>query len=184
MPIRREHRHFYPIDWPQLSAFIRFARAKGCCEQCGRPHMQHVAHLGDGRWWDVAALVWRSRKGTALPRLRAPEAMQAARLRITFVVLATAHLDHDTSNNEPPQSRCALPALPHAPRPAGASEAQTHHAPRAQGHRRLVQRTICALVAVAIENPLRELKIDSFHDAIRLRHNFNDFLKMLNITKR
>jgi len=28
MPIRREHRFFYPIDWPQLSAVIRFRRAK------------------------------------------------------------------------------------------------------------------------------------------------------------
>jgi hypothetical protein len=29
MPIRREYRWFYPIDWPQLSAAIRFGRAKG-----------------------------------------------------------------------------------------------------------------------------------------------------------
>jgi hypothetical protein len=29
MPIRREHRFFYPIDWPQLSAVIRFGRAQG-----------------------------------------------------------------------------------------------------------------------------------------------------------
>ncbi|SEG69760.1 hypothetical protein SAMN04488144_14530 [Methylobacterium sp. 190mf] len=27
MPIRPEHRFFYPIDWPQLSAVIRFRRA-------------------------------------------------------------------------------------------------------------------------------------------------------------
>ncbi len=32
MPIRPEHRHFYPIDWPQLSAAIRFGRAEGRCE--------------------------------------------------------------------------------------------------------------------------------------------------------
>ena len=24
MPIRRELRYFYPIDWPQLSALVRF----------------------------------------------------------------------------------------------------------------------------------------------------------------
>jgi hypothetical protein len=29
MPIRREYRWFYPIDWPQLSAAMRFGRAKG-----------------------------------------------------------------------------------------------------------------------------------------------------------
>lgn len=36
MPIWREHRFYYPIDWLQLSAVIRFGRAKGRCEGCGR----------------------------------------------------------------------------------------------------------------------------------------------------
>jgi hypothetical protein len=38
MPIRRQHRWLYPIDWPQISAAIRFGRAKSHCEECGRPH--------------------------------------------------------------------------------------------------------------------------------------------------
>lgn len=59
MPIRREHRYFYPIDWKQLSAMIRFVRAKSCCEGCGRPHLHDVQHLGDGRWWDAEAARWR-----------------------------------------------------------------------------------------------------------------------------
>ena len=54
MPIRRQFRYLYPIDWPQLSAVIRFKRAGGRCEQCGRPHGQHVKHLGNGTWWDEA----------------------------------------------------------------------------------------------------------------------------------
>ncbi len=29
MPIRRHHRWLYPIDWRELSASIRFRRAKG-----------------------------------------------------------------------------------------------------------------------------------------------------------
>ena len=45
MPIRREHRFFYPIDWPQLSATIRFGRAGGAREGCGRPHGQTIYHL-------------------------------------------------------------------------------------------------------------------------------------------
>ncbi len=49
MPIRPEHRFFYPIDWPQLSDAIRFRRARGRCEKCARPHLQQVFHLGDGR---------------------------------------------------------------------------------------------------------------------------------------
>ena len=36
MPIRAEHRWFYPIDWPQLSAVIRFERAAGQCQRCGQ----------------------------------------------------------------------------------------------------------------------------------------------------
>ena len=29
MPIKPEHRHFHPIDWPQMSDAIRFDRTKG-----------------------------------------------------------------------------------------------------------------------------------------------------------
>ena len=50
MPIRREHRFFYPIDWSQFCREIRFRRAGGACEGCGRPHGRIVYHLGDGPW--------------------------------------------------------------------------------------------------------------------------------------
>ena len=63
MPIRKERRYFYPIDWPQLSAWVRFARAKGCCEVCGRPHGKIVHHLGDGRWFDEQHETWRDGRG-------------------------------------------------------------------------------------------------------------------------
>lgn len=66
MPIRPENRFFYPIDWKELSHVIRFGRAKGCCEGCGRPHGQLVAHLGDGRWWGVQAGVWRNGRSRRL----------------------------------------------------------------------------------------------------------------------
>lgn len=45
MPIRREHRYFYSIDWPQLSALIRFGGAEGRCEACWRLHGETVFHL-------------------------------------------------------------------------------------------------------------------------------------------
>ena len=96
MPIRRELRGFYPIDWKQLSAVIRFERAKGRCEACGRPHGRLVQHLGDGRWWDEERSAWRDGRGRALPRLKLPE---GAAVKHTKVVLATAHLDHDPTNN-------------------------------------------------------------------------------------
>jgi hypothetical protein len=100
MPIRRQYRWLYPIDWPQLSASIRFGRAKGRCEHCRRPHGRLVFHLGDGRWWDDEAGTWRNGQGRALTRLPpcAPSPNDEA-LRTTKVVLATAHLDHDPGNN-------------------------------------------------------------------------------------
>ncbi len=72
MPIRRQHRWLYPIDWRELSAAIRFRRAKGRCEHCGRPHLKTVQHLGDGRWWDEARGTWRDGRGRPLRRQPPP----------------------------------------------------------------------------------------------------------------
>jgi hypothetical protein len=36
MPIKPELRWFYPIDWPQISRHVRFERAGGRCQGCGR----------------------------------------------------------------------------------------------------------------------------------------------------
>lgn len=99
MPIRKHLRVFYPIDWKQLSHFVRFVRAKGRCERCGRPHGERVAHLGDGRWWDEAAGTWRSGRGRVLKSLP-PLAADTPGVKVTKVALATAHLDHDRHNNE------------------------------------------------------------------------------------
>jgi hypothetical protein len=99
MPIRPQLKWFYPVDWPQLSNVIRFERAKGRCETCGRPHGRQVRHMGDGRWWDEDHLTWRDGRGRALPRMDATDS--AIALHITKVVLATAHLDHDPTNNRP-----------------------------------------------------------------------------------
>jgi hypothetical protein len=99
MPIRPEHRFFYPIDWPQLSDAIRFRRARGRCEECARPHLQRVFHLGDGRWWDDEISGWRDGRGRRL-RHRLREENLLARIRVTKVVLAAAHRDHDTANNQ------------------------------------------------------------------------------------
>lgn len=51
-----------------LSTAIRFRRAKGRCEACGRPHGKLVVNLGDGRWWDDERRAWRSGQGKALCR--------------------------------------------------------------------------------------------------------------------
>jgi hypothetical protein len=97
MPIRPEYRWLYPIDWPQLSALIRFERAKGRCEGCGRPHGRFVCHLGDGHWWDPERSAWRDGQGRALGRVDTENLL--ALISTTRVVLATAHRDHDPTNN-------------------------------------------------------------------------------------
>lgn len=93
MPIKPENRGFYPIDWPQLSGVIRFDRAGGRCEGCGRPHKTLVCHLGDGRWWDAETGQWRGG-----PR---PTGRDMAQLRVTYVVLSTCHRNHDESDCAP-----------------------------------------------------------------------------------
>ena len=98
VPIRPEYRWFYPIDWPQLSAEIRFRRAGGRCESCGRPHGQIVFALPDGRWWDEIDRNWRSGRGKLLARQQ-PKAEQLMHLKPTRVSLAAAHRDHDPTNN-------------------------------------------------------------------------------------
>ncbi len=98
MPIRPENRFLYPIDWPQLSDWVRFKRAGARCERCARPHLNIVAHLGDGRWWDAAARRWRSDRGK---RIAVKGGVALAKVRTTYVVLACAHLDHDPGNSDP-----------------------------------------------------------------------------------
>ena len=126
MPIRPSQRFFYPIDWPELSHEIRFRRAKGACERCGRPHGRVVCHLGSqvvagrtGLWWDREGEgVWRCERGSALEEgiLAPPEALAARILQPAFwtgletplvpvresrVLLACCHLDHEPTNCAP-----------------------------------------------------------------------------------
>ena len=100
MPIKRELRFLYPIDWRELSAVIRFERAQSRCERCRRPHGEEVLHLGDGRWWDAASSTWRNGYGRPLRKLPPPQLWNDG-LLCTRVVLACAHLDHDPTNNHP-----------------------------------------------------------------------------------
>lgn len=103
MPIRPEFRWLYPIDWPQLSAMVRFQKAKGRCRQCQRPHGRMVCHLGDGRWWDDERRRWRNDFGKTVSGLPACDELfpqiTGLLIRITNVFLATAHLDHNPGNS-------------------------------------------------------------------------------------
>lgn len=98
MPIRPEFRWLYPIDWPLISQRIRFDRAKGRCEQCGRPNGQKIDQLADGRWYDNEAVRWRDDEGQDA---QWPDTIEYSRSRQRSIRLSTAHLDHNPSNSEP-----------------------------------------------------------------------------------
>ncbi len=96
MPIRPELRWFYPIDWPQLSHWVRFTRAGGQCERCKRPHATMLICAANGSWRDDRTGQWRDSKGAIIPT---PSSIAGTRL--TLAMLATAHLDHNPSHNRP-----------------------------------------------------------------------------------
>jgi hypothetical protein len=102
MPIRPELRPLYPPHWRELSRHVRFERAEGRCQRCGRPHLALLRCLPDGRWFDEQAATWRDRRGRPA---RWPDLMETARFRVTRVVLAAAHLDSDPTNNRPKNLR-------------------------------------------------------------------------------
>ena len=96
MPIKPEMRGFYPSDWPQISRRVRFERAAGICQGCGRPHGTKIRCLPDGRWFDPTQRIWRNGRGRPA---RWPDLVETAQVRHTRVVLAAAHLDHNPRNN-------------------------------------------------------------------------------------
>src|SRR5271165_4100712 len=102
MPIRPELRPLYPPHWRELSSHVRFERAGGRCQRCGRPHLVLLRCLPDGRWFDEQAATWRDRRGRPA---RWPDLEEATRFRMTRVVLAAAHLDSDPTNNRPKNLR-------------------------------------------------------------------------------
>jgi hypothetical protein len=134
MPIREELRQFYPIDWPQLSAWARFVRAKGNCEACGRrPHRKIVHHLSGNRWFHEQHQTWRDGRGREVGW---PAYGEYRHLKQTRVVLATAHLDPSTAGaskftslNPPPV--CAREA---DARSAAHEAADRHTRPPATDH--------------------------------------------------
>jgi hypothetical protein len=98
MPIRPEHRFLYPIDWPAISDFVRFKRAKGRCEKCGRRHRDEVRQLLDGRWFDVERSRWRDDMGQVAPD---PDLLETMSARLRRVILAACHRNHDRGDCRP-----------------------------------------------------------------------------------
>ena len=96
MPIRRDLRDLYPVNWTDVSRIVRFERAAGRCQTCRRPHGLVVRCLPDGRWYDPQMQTWRTGKGRPC---RWPDLIEAVNFRTTRVILATAHVNHNPARN-------------------------------------------------------------------------------------
>ncbi len=75
---------------------MRFGRAGGRCERCGRPREATLRCLPDGRWFCERSGTWRDVRNRPA---RWPDLLDAAGLRTTKAVLAAAHLNHDPRDN-------------------------------------------------------------------------------------
>ncbi len=95
MPIHPALRPLYPPDWQEISHRIRFVRAEGRCETCRRPHGRMVYCLPDGRWYDSDLDTWVTGLGDEVATPEVPDLMA---MKITRVVTAAAHLDHDPTH--------------------------------------------------------------------------------------
>lgn len=91
MPIRPEYRHLYdgPM-WRMVSRYVRFDRARGLCEHCGRPHGLRLHFHADGRTFERAD--WRYPDGAPAPY---PNLLEWGAVSTRRVWLATAHLNHN-----------------------------------------------------------------------------------------
>ena len=105
---RRRQRKRYPRNWARISRRIRFRRAGGRCEWCGKPHGVKVWVGAEGCWRTLDGQ-WYDGRGQPLPGpMPWPSRIwwkhvirsggQPPEIRESKVVLQTAHLDHDPTN--------------------------------------------------------------------------------------
>lgn len=93
MPIRPENKARYPKNWKEISAFIRFQRAKGRCEcrgECGTDHAIENDNYGFHIYND---------QGNYDERCYATHG-ELHHVTGSKVVLTVAHLDHTPENND------------------------------------------------------------------------------------
>jgi 5-methylcytosine-specific restriction endonuclease McrA len=90
MPIKPENRKLYPKNWKAIRAEV-LERAEHKCEYCAAGNYEWGFHSGNGKWYkDI------------------PVCAEEGGIRI---ILTTAHLDHDPTNNGVPNNRPNLRAL-------------------------------------------------------------------------
>ena len=119
------------MDWPQISRWVRFVRAQGRCQVCGRPHGQRCAisaMAGGGIRPDRVGGTGAA--GGPLPCLDRASACADYQ--------GCPGCGASRSRSEPlrptaPQPQGSVPALPPDPRPARAPSSTPAHAVPASG---------------------------------------------------
>jgi hypothetical protein len=133
MPIRPELRPLYPPHWRELSRRVRFERAEGRCQRCGRPHLVLLRCLPDGRWFDEQAATWRDRRGRPA---RWPDLMETPRFSDDARRARSGAPGQQSDQQSTEEFARALSTLPHAARSAAPFGTAPDHVPPALGSRR------------------------------------------------
>ena len=98
MPINPDLRPLYPPDWRELANQIKFGRAGGRCEWCGRPHGERVLVVNSGGWLDPETGEWFDEQGRSHGAYRASDWPEG---RFVTTILTCAHLDQNPAHNDP-----------------------------------------------------------------------------------
>ena len=101
MPIHPELLHYYRTpEWFAVRDRVR-RRAKGRCEWCGAPNHKYIWRANGGVWLDPRLGQWRDSRGDMV--VYAPR-----KVREGYIVLTTAHLNHDPADHEDDNNLAAL----------------------------------------------------------------------------
>jgi len=84
----------YPADWEAISVAIR-NRDGNCCRFCGVKNAERGARSPQGNWYSKTEIAEMS----DAEFLRVFQGRSIKKL--SRIVLTVAHLDHDTTNNDP-----------------------------------------------------------------------------------
>lgn len=110
MPIRKENRNRYPVNWDDISASIR-QRAGNKCEDC---HVENYALGGrlKGKWMPAFPLGTTHKTASGIEWPRPGDLGWCgtnnghARLKIIRIVLTVGHLNHKPEDCRPENLKC------------------------------------------------------------------------------
>ena len=114
MPIKPENKKLYPKNWKQISKRIIWKRAKGRCEKCGVYNRAVGYRDEEGVFIPLQGCLELDcyGMGKTYPEQKTLSYKEAREIaeglnhdgfteyKIIVIVLTTAHIDHDPTNNE------------------------------------------------------------------------------------